>query len=107
MKNEQRAKLAKRAELPRVKLEYARNCRAPQWHRVEAGRAKLVRAKLARVKKGRQTGTGMTADNQGIGDLIVSGSKKVMMWRRSGSAVECRTLDREDTVSNPPHIWRR
>ena len=26
-------------------------------------------------------------------------------WRRSGSAVECRTLDREDTVTNPLHIF--
>ena len=51
VKNEQRAKLVKRAELPRVKLEYAPNCRAPNWHRVEVGRAKLVRVKLARVKK--------------------------------------------------------
>ena len=25
-------------------------------------------------------------------------------WRRSGSAVECRTLDRENTVTNPLHI---
>ena len=25
-------------------------------------------------------------------------------WRRSGSAVECRNLDREDTVTNPLHI---
>ena len=46
VKNEQRAKLAKRAELPRIKLEYA-----PNWHRVEVGRAKLVRVQLARVKK--------------------------------------------------------
>ena len=57
MKNEQRAKLAKRAELPRVKLEYAPKCRAPIWHRVEVGRAQLDRVKLARVKKRtRQTG---------------------------------------------------
>ena len=26
------------------------------------------------------------------------------LWRRSGSAIECRTLDRENTVSNPLHI---
>ena len=26
------------------------------------------------------------------------------LWRRGGSAVECRTLDREDTVSNPTHL---
>ena len=26
------------------------------------------------------------------------------LWRRSGSAVECRTLDRENTVTNPLHI---
>ena len=51
MKNEQHAKLAKRAELPRVKLEYAPNCRAPIWHRVEVGRAHLDRVKHARVKK--------------------------------------------------------
>ena len=51
MKNEQRAKLAKRAELPRVKLEYASNCRAPIWHRVEMGRAQLDRVTQARVKK--------------------------------------------------------
>ena len=51
MKNEQRAKLAKRTELPRVKLKYAPNCRAPNWHCVEVGRAKLVRVKLARIKK--------------------------------------------------------
>ena len=51
VKNEQRAKLAKRAELPRVKLEYAPNCRARIWHRVEVGRAQLDRVKLARVKK--------------------------------------------------------
>ena len=24
------------------------------------------------------------------------------LWRRSGSAVECRTLDRDNTVTNPP-----
>ena len=51
MKNEQLAKLAKRAELPRVKREYASNCRAPIWHRVEVGRAQLDRVKQARVKK--------------------------------------------------------
>ena len=51
VKNEQRAKLAKRAELPRVKLEYAPNCRVPIWHRVEVGRAELDCVKLARVKK--------------------------------------------------------
>ena len=45
VKNEQRA------ELPRVKLEYASNCRAPIWHRVEVGRAQLDRVKQARVKK--------------------------------------------------------
>ena len=45
MKNEQRA------ELPRVKLEYASNCRAPIWHRVEVRRAQLDRVKQARVKK--------------------------------------------------------
>ena len=27
-----------------------------------------------------------------------------LLWRRSGSAVECRTLDRENTVTNPLHI---
>ena len=26
------------------------------------------------------------------------------MWRRNGSAVECRTLDRENAVTNPLHI---
>ena len=26
------------------------------------------------------------------------------VWRRSGSAVESRTLDRGNTVTNPPHI---
>ena len=51
VKNEQLAKLAKRAELPRVKREYASNCRAPIWHRVEVGRAQLDRVKQARVKK--------------------------------------------------------
>ena len=49
--NNAHAKLAKRAELPRVKLEYASNCRAPIWHRVEVGRAQLDRVRQARVKK--------------------------------------------------------
>ena len=59
VKNEQRAKLAKRAELPRVKLEYASNCRAPIWHRVEVGRAQLDRVKQARVKKDAPNWTGI------------------------------------------------
>ena len=29
---------------------------------------------------------------------------QLQLWRRSGSAVECRTLDRENTVTNPLHI---
>ena len=59
VKNEQRGKLAKRAELPRVKLEYAPNCRAPIWHRVEVGRAELDCVKLARVKKDAPNWTGI------------------------------------------------
>ena len=62
MKNEQRAKLAKRAELPRVKLEYAPNCRAPIWHRVEVGRAEVDCVKLARVKKDVPNWTGIHRD---------------------------------------------
>ena len=42
-----------------------------------------------------------------LSDISRNLTKFAFLWRRSGSAVECRNLDREDTVSNPPHIWRR
>ena len=28
-----------------------------------------------------------------------------LMWRRSGSAVECQTLDRDNAVTNPLHTF--
>ena len=37
-------------------------------------------------------------------NVVCSSSFIVYLWRRSGSAVEYRTLDRENPVTNPLHI---
>ena len=37
-------------------------------------------------------------------DALLSCIMMLMVWRHSGSAVECLTLDRENTVTNPLHI---
>ena len=43
---------------------------------------------------------GIHVNNYGLTPLF----SESFLWRRSGSAVECRTLDRGNTVTNPLHI---
>ena len=55
VKNQQRAKLAKRAELPSIKLEYAPNCRTPNWQKWDAPNWSASNSHAS--KRTRQTGT--------------------------------------------------